>query len=314
MHLSRCSLTLVNVPAAPNPGAPSSEGSATSQSPSVDLARASFSVSAEGDQSGPSGSPSAGMDLALLQQIAAIADGRAPLPGEPAPAVPANQYQAPAAAPAVEPQAPAAPSLEQQFAVLQARHTALEQILLQQQMVQAQAAQQQPTQQDYAAMRAQELQAAGMNPQSREHQAMFDLWHRTQEQDRAIQEMRQNYAALQAQAQRYTIESQMAPVVETAFRGLGVQSVPAEVRAAVMQQALAVAHQAGSIEAAVAHVMQPYRAFAQSMRPAPAPAPVVQQPAGAPNPLAAISLDGRGAGRAPRPTTLEEVTRLVSRG
>lgn len=307
-----------------NPADPSSVATPASGTGSVgvsppvgDLAQATFAVSAEGDQVGPSGSPSAGLDLATLQQYAAIAEGRLPLPGEQQPEVPANQYQAPTPgmqSPQVQ-QPGVQSAVEQQLAVMQAKYAALEQMLLAQQ---AQAQQPRAPQVDYAAQRAAELQAAGMNPQSREHQAMYDLWHTTQQQAQQLAQMQQVYAQMQQQAQVFTYQAQVAPQVDAAFAALGIQQVPAEARRDVLERVVDGALRGD--QQALERAMAPYRALVGAVRPAQTPAPqpprlapqVTSLPA-APNPLDVVSVQGRGAGRSPTPATLEEVQRLIAR-
>lgn len=298
--------------AAANASIPATGGSVTSP-PVGDLAQATLAVSAEGDQVGPSGSPSAGLDLATLQQMAAMAEGRAPIPGDPQAQAPANQYQAPTpgvqSPTEVQPPAVQSSSVEQQLAVLQAQMQAQQAWFMEQ--MRAQQAQQQP-QVDYAAQRAQEIAAAGLDPKNPQAIALYDLYQQNQQMAQRYAAMEQRFEALQQRAQVYTVQTQVGGQVDAAFAQMGVSNVPAETRQHALEVATSLALRGDP--QAVERALAPIRAVINQMRAqAPRAPTLVPAPNGAPSPLAAVAVEGRGAGRSPRPATLDDITKFVSR-
>jgi len=270
------------------------------------LASATLAVSSDGPVT-PGAQESTAPDLGTLQALALIANGKAPLPGETTPS--------PAAEPT--PAVPQVDPVQQKIAALEAQLQAQQQFFLEQQQRAMQAQQQprEPTPQEYAAIRAREIQAAGLDPSKPENQALFDLHYQNQQVTRQMAEMQQQYAAMQARAQQITMEQQLAPAVTKALSDLGIQNAPPAVQQDVLARAMWYAQNGD--RNALQNAIAPYAALIPVLRaPAPAAAPPPRLAAlqgGAPNPLDAVSVQGKGAGRAPRAATLAEITALVSR-
>ena len=185
------------------------------------LASATLAVSSDGPVT-PGAQESTAPDLGTLQALALIANGKAPLPGETTPS--------PAAEPT--PAVPQVDPVQQKIAALEAQLQAQQQFFLEQQQraMQAQQQQREPTPQEYAAIRAREIQAAGLDPSKPENQALFDLHYQNQQVTRQMAEMQQQYAAMQARAQQITMEQQLAPAVTKALSDLGIQNAPRAVQ------------------------------------------------------------------------------------
>lgn len=255
--------------------------------------------------------PSNVVDLATLQQWAAIANGKAPLPGE----APAVQPTAVTPAPVVPAPAPAPSPQEQENAVLRARLEAVEAFLQQR----AQPQQPPQPQVDYAEMRAAELRAAGLDPSNPRDQVTYDLHVQNQQLMQAVAAMQQQQQQVYAQAQRYTYETQLAPKVNEAFARVGVTQVPGDVLADVMDRAVALAQRGhrDPVNAATATylaLLQQARPAAPAPAPAPAPALQPQRPGQAPNPLAAVAVNGRTAGRGQQaPVDMNTLISLIAR-